>query len=208
MKVALPAVNRAFSAVVSPGSGSPNCVRRRSSSEAASGCPAHARWERRATTASLLVSVISLLRRCATEVTLSPARQCRVRQPDDATCGRTAHFVVGGCAMLPDAASVPEDVLAVLRGLRGAAKRAWLAGGAVRDLARGVPAQDFDVATDARPEEVVRLFPRTVPTGIQHGTVTVLSGDHKIEVTTFRGEGPYLDGRRPSWVTFLGQIAG
>src|SRR2546421_6391886 len=98
--------------------------------------------------------------------------------------------------------------MAVLRGLRGAGKQAWLAGGAVRDLVRGVPAQDFDVATDALPEEVRRLFPRTVPTGIQHGTITVLSGDHKVEVTTFRGEGPYLDGRRPSSVTFLGDIDG
>jgi tRNA nucleotidyltransferase (CCA-adding enzyme) len=47
-----------------------------------------------------------------------------------------------------------------------------------------------------------------IPRGIQHGTVTVLSGDHKIEVTTFRGEGPYFDGRRPSAVTFLGEIDG
>ena len=112
--------------------------------------------------------------------------------------------------MPPDPARVPADVLAVLRGLRAGGKQAWLAGGAVRDLVRGVPQtpQDFDVATDALPEEVRRLFPRTVPTGIQHGTITVLSGDHKVEVTTFRGEGPYLDGRRPSSVTFLGDIDG
>ena len=103
----------------------------------------------------------------------------------------------------------------MLRGLRDAGKQAWLAGGAVRDLVRqaeglytGKPPEDFDVATDALPEEVARLFPRVIPTGIQHGTVTVLSGDHKVEVTTFRGEGPYLDGRRPSSVTFLGDIDG
>jgi tRNA nucleotidyltransferase (CCA-adding enzyme) len=110
--------------------------------------------------------------------------------------------------MLPDPAKVPADVLAVLRALRGAGKQAWLAGGAVRDLLRGVGAQDFDVATDALPEQVTRLFPRVIPTGMQHGTVTVLSGEHKVEVTTFRGEGPYLDGRRPSSVTFLGDIDG
>src|SRR5256884_1942492 len=98
--------------------------------------------------------------------------------------------------------------MAVLRTLRAAGKQAWLAGGAVRDLLRGKPADDFDVATDALPEQVLKLFARVVPTGIQHGTVTVLSGDHKIEVTTFRGEGPYLDGRRPSSVTFLGDIDG
>src|SRR5258708_19430196 len=96
--------------------------------------------------------------------------------------------------------------MAVLRTLRGASKQAWFAGGAVRDILHGVAAQDFDVATDARPEEVARLFPRVIPTGVQHGTVTVLSGEHKVEVTTFRGEGPYLDGRRPSSVTFLADI--
>ncbi len=98
--------------------------------------------------------------------------------------------------------------MAVLRTLRGAGKQAWLAGGAVRDLLRGVAAQDFDVATDALPEDVVRLFARVIPTGMQHGTVTVLMGEHKVEVTTFRGEGPYEDGRRPTSVTFLGDIEG
>ena len=115
--------------------------------------------------------------------------------------------------MLPDPQLVPAAVLAVLRGLRAAGKQAWLAGGAVRDLVRqaeglrrSAPPEDFDVATDALPEQVAGIFPRVVPTGIQHGTVTVLSGDHPIEVTTFRGEGPYLDGRRPTSVTFLGDI--
>src|SRR5437762_504972 len=98
--------------------------------------------------------------------------------------------------------------MAVLRTLRGASKQAWLAGGAVRDLLCGATAQDFDVATDALPEQVVALFPRVIPTGMQHGTVTVLSGQHKVEVTTFRAEGPYLDGRRPSSVCFLGDIDG
>ena len=109
---------------------------------------------------------------------------------------------------------VPEDVVFVLRRLRTAGKQAFSAGGAVRDVVRaalgeeaGTP-QDFDVATDALPEEVQRLFPRTAPTGIAHGTITVLSGTHHVEVTTFRGEGPYLDGRRPSSVTFLGEIEG
>src|SRR5438067_351841 len=107
-----------------------------------------------------------------------------------------------------DAKAVPADVMALLRALRGAGKQAWLAGGAVRDLLLGKSAQDFDVATDALPEEVVKLFPRVIPTGMQHGTVTVLTGQHNVEVTTFRGEGPYLDGRRPSAVTFLGDVDG
>jgi tRNA nucleotidyltransferase (CCA-adding enzyme) len=108
----------------------------------------------------------------------------------------------------PDPKTVPADVMAVLRTLRGASRQAWLAGGAVRDILCGAAAQDFDVATDALPEQVVRLFPRVIPTGMQHGTVTVLSGEHKVEVTTFRGEGRYLDGRRPSSVTFLADIEG
>jgi tRNA nucleotidyltransferase (CCA-adding enzyme) len=108
----------------------------------------------------------------------------------------------------PDPKTVPTDVMAVLRTLRGASRQAWLAGGAVRDILCGVAAQDFDVATDALPEQVMRLFPRVIPTGMQHGTVTVLSGEHKVEVTTFRGEGRYLDGRRPSSVTFLAEIEG
>ncbi|HYV66409.1 MAG TPA: HD domain-containing protein [Myxococcales bacterium] len=115
---------------------------------------------------------------------------------------------------MPDARLVPPAVTGVLRALRGAGKQAWLAGGAVRDLLRIAegenlsPPQDFDVATDALPEDVQRLFPRTAPTGIAHGTVTVLADGHNVEVTTFRGEGPYLDGRRPSSVTFLGDIDG
>jgi tRNA nucleotidyltransferase (CCA-adding enzyme) len=117
-------------------------------------------------------------------------------------------------AVTPDPALVPGDVVAVLRGLRAIGKQAWLAGGAVRDVVRialgthTAAPQDFDVATDALPEEVARAFARVIPTGIQHGTVTVLSGEHKVEVTTFRGEGPYHDGRRPSSVTFLGDIDG
>src|SRR5438067_12166765 len=116
--------------------------------------------------------------------------------------------------VLPDARLVPPAVMGVLKTLRGAGKQAFLAGGAVRDLmriAQGAPLsppQDFDVATDALPEDVQRIFPRTAPTGIAHGTVTVLADAHKVEVTTFRGEGPYLDGRRPSSVTFLGDIDG
>src|SRR3989442_13073826 len=98
--------------------------------------------------------------------------------------------------------------MAVLRTLRAAGKQAWIAGGAVRDLLRGKAADEFDVASDALPEQVGTLSPRVVPTGMQHGTVTVLTAEHKVEVPTFRGEGPYLDGRRPSSVTFLGDIDG
>jgi tRNA nucleotidyltransferase (CCA-adding enzyme) len=92
----------------------------------------------------------------------------------------------------------------VLRRLGEAGHRSWIVGGAVRDLLLHRPreAADFDVATPATPQEVMALFPKVVPTGIEHGTVTVVTGGHAIEVTTFRGEGPYVDGRRPESVTF------
>lgn len=85
-------------------------------------------------------------------------------------------------------------------------KKAYLVGGAVRDLLRGKKAEDWDLATDARPEEVVRLFRRVVPTGIKHGTVTVLYKGHALETTTFRTESGYSDGRRPDSVSYAATI--
>ncbi len=79
-------------------------------------------------------------------------------------------------------------------------------GGAVRDLLLGRPIKDWDVATNARPEQVTPLFERVIPTGIAHGTVTVLIGKLTIEVTTFRGEGTYRDGRHPDHVEFLDSL--
>ncbi len=105
-------------------------------------------------------------------------------------------------------AQVPEDVLDVCRRLREAGHAAYLVGGSIRDLLLRRTPGDFDVATSARPEETLRLFGNryAIPTGLQHGTVTVLAGGagppRHVEVTTFRGEGAYLDGRRPSAVTF------
>ena len=82
-----------------------------------------------------------------------------------------------------------------------------LVGGAVRDCLRGLPLADWDLATSATPDEVIEAFPRTIPTGLAHGTVTVLVGHGKarqhVEVTTFRGDGDYADGRRPESVRFL-----
>jgi len=99
-------------------------------------------------------------------------------------------------------ARFPPAVLRVLTALDRAGHPSWIVGGAVRDLLLRRPAPDFDLATPATPQEVTDLFRRVVPTGVDHGTVTVLEGDEKIEVTTFRGEGAYLDGRRPGSVTF------
>ncbi len=78
----------------------------------------------------------------------------------------------------------------------------FLVGGSVRDLYMGAGAYDFDFATNARPEEVMRLFRRVAPTGIKHGTVTLLDGARSYEVTTYRSDGEYIDGRRPESVAF------
>ena len=100
-------------------------------------------------------------------------------------------------------AAIPAEILAVLRRLGEAGHRSWLVGGAVRDLLLGRAHGDFDLATPATPKQVMALFPRVIPTGVDHGTVTVLvDKGHKVEVTTFRGEGAYQDGRRPDSVTF------
>jgi tRNA nucleotidyltransferase (CCA-adding enzyme) len=103
-------------------------------------------------------------------------------------------------------ASVPATVREVCRVLAGAGHQAVTVGGAVRDALIGRVPGDWDVATSARPEQVVALFKRTIPTGLQHGTVTVMvgRGDDRlpVEVTTFRGEGAYSDARRPDHVVF------
>jgi tRNA nucleotidyltransferase (CCA-adding enzyme) len=102
-------------------------------------------------------------------------------------------------------AQVPPDVLAVCQRLRAAGHQAHLVGGGVRDMLIGRPPADFDLATDARPDAVVRLFNTfAIPTGLKHGTVTVLTETRRpVEVTTFRGEGEYLDGRRPVSVSYV-----
>ncbi len=105
-----------------------------------------------------------------------------------------------------DSALVPAHVIALLRAIQGAGHRAVLVGGCVRDVARGVEVSDYDVGTSARPEAVQSLFPRTVPTGLKHGTVTVLTEGGPVEVTTFRVESGYSDARRPDQVLFTDDL--
>ncbi|QSQ26537.1 CCA tRNA nucleotidyltransferase [Pyxidicoccus parkwayensis] len=99
-------------------------------------------------------------------------------------------------------ADIPKPVLDVIARLRELGHAVYLVGGCVRDMVRKVHPKDFDVATSALPEEVQRAFRKVIPTGIQHGTVTVVQAGMHVEVTTFRSEGDYLDGRRPSSVAF------
>ena len=89
--------------------------------------------------------------------------------------------------------------------LRAAGFRALFAGGCVRDLLMGVPPKDYDIATNAHPEQVMSLFPRTAPVGAAFGVVLVILPEGLFEVATFRSDGPYLDGRRPAEVTFCAE---
>jgi tRNA nucleotidyltransferase (CCA-adding enzyme) len=102
--------------------------------------------------------------------------------------------------VLIDADVIPAPVLEVCRHLEKAGFRAWIVGGCVRDLLMGKPVSDWDIATSALPGDVQATFKRTIPTGIKHGTVTVLYKGGAYEVTTLRGEGAYTDGRRPDSV--------
>src|SRR5213078_4979526 len=86
--------------------------------------------------------------------------------------------------------------------LRESGHIAYFAGGCVRDMVRGLVPKDFDIATDARPEVVQKLFPRTYAVGAHFGVIVVLENEFQFEVATFRSDGVYLDGRRPVEVHF------
>lgn len=101
---------------------------------------------------------------------------------------------------------MPADVLAIVAQLRDAGFRSWIVGGCVRDVLRGQQAADWDVATDAPPDQLMKVFPAAIPTGLQHGTVTLVVGGRHYEVTTLRGESTYSDGRRPDAVRFVDDI--
>ena len=96
----------------------------------------------------------------------------------------------------------------VLEVLRRAGHKAYLVGGCVRDSLAGRTPQDWDICTSARPRQTMELFgtERCIPTGLQHGTVTVRQGEGLYEVTTFRVEEGYSDGRHPDRVSFVGEV--
>lgn len=96
----------------------------------------------------------------------------------------------------------PAQVLHVIRTLNEAGHAAHLVGGCVRDLLLGRVPHDWDVCTDAIPEHVALLFEKTVPTGLRHGTITIVLGSMHVEVTTWRTDSVYSDRRRPDSVTF------
>jgi len=100
------------------------------------------------------------------------------------------------------AVSTRAQAISIVQRLRAEGYESYFAGGCVRDMLLGNEPQDYDIATNARPEDIQRLFPVTVPVGAQFGVILVVIDGAPFEVASFRHDGPYLDGRRPSAVRF------
>ena len=101
---------------------------------------------------------------------------------------------------------IPEAAEKIMEQLNTHGFEAYAVGGCVRDSLLGREPEDWDITTSAKPEQVKEIFPRTVDTGIQHGTVTVLVDRMGYEVTTYRIDGEYEDGRHPKSVEFTGNL--
>lgn len=97
---------------------------------------------------------------------------------------------------------LPEKVNTIIQTLQEHGYEAYAVGGCVRDSLLGREPGDWDITTSASPDETKKLFARTVDTGIEHGTVTVLLGKEGFEVTTYRIDGKYEDSRHPTEVIF------
>jgi len=103
----------------------------------------------------------------------------------------------------PLAAAVP-----IIEQLTVSGHEAVFVGGAVRDTFMGLPVKDVDIATSATPDQVLGLFPKCIPTGLQHGTVTVLHNGESYEITTYRTESAYENHRRPEEVNYIRELRG
>ena len=102
--------------------------------------------------------------------------------------------------------NIPENYKNVLKKLTDMGFQAYIVGGCVRDLLLGITPDDYDVTTSATPQQIKKVFQKTIDTGIKYGTVTVIEGDAVCEVTTFRSETTYSDMRRPDSVEFVSDI--
>ncbi len=104
--------------------------------------------------------------------------------------------------------NIPSPVMGILERFEQCGYEAYVVGGCVRDALLGVVAKDWDICTNALPQEILSCFSdkRTIPTGIEHGTITVLWDEMPVEITTFRVDGQYTDGRHPDNVSFTPQL--
>ena len=105
----------------------------------------------------------------------------------------------------------PEKVVKIAKIMQKNGYRAYAVGGCVRDSLMGRDPSDWDMTTNASPEKMIEIFDRegirTIPTGLKHGTVTVLLDGETYELTTFRIDGSYTDSRHPDAVTFTDKLA-
>ena len=100
----------------------------------------------------------------------------------------------------------PQGVIYISKTLKENGYSAYVVGGSIRDILIGKNVYDWDITTDASCEQIEKLFKKTLPTGIKYGTITVLLDDGNYEITTFRCDEKYSDGRRPDKVTFTKNI--
>lgn len=102
--------------------------------------------------------------------------------------------------------NIPLEVKDILNTFHNNGYEAFIVGGCVRDHMLGIVPKDYDITTNALPEEIITLFPKTIPTGIKHGTITVMVNNNAYEVTTYRIDGDYKDNRHPEEVKFVTNI--
>ena len=102
--------------------------------------------------------------------------------------------------------TLPNEVSEIIQRVESAGFEIWCVGGCVRDMLRGISPDDYDLCSNAAPEDIMRLFEKTVPTGIKHGTVTVILNGVAFEITRYRIDGEYTDSRRPDSVCFTSDI--
>lgn len=98
--------------------------------------------------------------------------------------------------------TIRQNALEIVKTLQVHGYKAFFAGGCVRDMIMEKESEDYDIATSALPEVIMKLFERTIPVGVQFGVVVVVKDGHNFEVATFRTEGSYTDGRHPDYVAF------
>lgn len=101
---------------------------------------------------------------------------------------------------------IPHPIKEIARILYVEGFQCFLVGGAVRDSIMGITPHEYDITTDAKPEDVQRIFKYTIPTGIKHGTILVIIENMHVEITTFRSDGNYSDGRHPDNVEYASSI--
>ncbi|WGK69735.1 CCA tRNA nucleotidyltransferase [Candidatus Haliotispira prima] len=127
-----------------------------------------------------------------------PAQNLSYDSSDDSSCAFS----------LTVPQDLAQDLLTVLQRLQQANHQVVIVGGALRDCLLGHSSSDYDLAGTALPEQVQKLFRRCVPTGLQHGTVTIMQRKNSYQITTFRSDGIYKDGRRPESVEFTNDLSG